>query len=233
MKQFFITGTSSGIGRALTDQALAGGNLVDGLSRTRLIEDKNYNHHTMDLADPEKVRRFKFKVNASAETLILINNAASLGEVKPLGEASADRIIRTFNVNVASPSILCAHFLAQTKDFKGSRIIINISSGAAKFAIPSWSTYCASKAAINQLTEVLQVDYPDVQCLSISPGVVDTAMQKEIRELSAEDFPDKQRFIDYKKNDGLSKPDDVAKRILDFASHPEEKPSVSFSLRDV
>lgn len=233
MIQFFITGTSSGIGRALTLEALAKGNVVDGLSRNRFIEDAAYTHHTLDLTDLKKVSKFRFKVNPQATRLVLINNAGSLGDVKAVAQLNASKVQRLYDLNVTAPSILCAHFLEQTKGFAGERVIVNISSGAASYAVPGWSTYCGSKAALSMFTEVMQLDHPEVHCMAIAPGIVDTAMQEEIRSTDARDFPEKERFVRYKENNELSKPVEVAARIIRFAEQPEQKPAVCFSLRDV
>lgn len=233
MNQYFISGTSSGIGKALAEQALATGHSVEGINRRNAIEDSNYNHHTLDLSDLDKVAGLQFEVSETAETLILINNAGTLGEVKLLGNADANILAKTIAVNVSAPLMLCAHFIAQTKHFKGRRVIINISSGAAHHAIPSWSAYCGSKAAVSRFTEVIQLDHPDVDCMAIEPGVVDTQMQSEIRSVEAHNFPEKERFVAYKQNNSLASPEDIAERILLFANGLHKKPAVCFSLRDV
>jgi benzil reductase ((S)-benzoin forming) len=233
MIQFFITGTSSGIGKALTNEALSMGNRVDGMSRNRFIEHPAYVHHTLDLNDLKKVSKFRFKINPDAKKLVLINNSGALGDVKAVAQLNAGKVQRLYDLNLTAPSVLCAHFLEQTKGFAGERVIVNISSGAASYPVPSWSTYCASKAALSMFTEVMQLDHPGVHCMSIAPGIVDTAMQEEIRSSDERDFPDKERFVGYKENNQLSKPNEVAGKILHFVQHPEQKPSVCFSLRDV
>jgi len=54
---------------------------------------------------------------------------------------------------------------------------------------------------------------------SLSPGVVDTAMQESIRSSNQEDFSNRQRFLDFHQNMGLKKPKDVAQGILTYIAH--------------
>ena len=81
--------------------------------------------------------------------------------------------------------------------------------------------YCASKAALDRYSEVLQVEAPFAQIASIAPGVLDTAMQADIRQSTAEDFPNIQRFIDLHAEQALSSPLAVAKQISAHSLSPE------------
>jgi benzil reductase ((S)-benzoin forming) len=233
MKQFFITGTSSGIGKALAQKALEEGHKVVGISRRNAIEHPNYRHFTYDLSNYQHYNLINFNVNKSADELVLINNAGWLGEVKPLGAISPRFIERAYQVNVIAPSILSKLFIEQTAEANQRRTVINISSGAANYPVQSWSTYCASKAAINSLTRVMQLDHPDVRCMAIAPGVVDTEMQGEIRQVDNDDFPDKQRFVDYKNKGQLTSPAEVAIKILNVLDSNNLPDDSVFSLRDL
>lgn len=233
MKQFFITGASSGIGKAIALQALEAGHKVTGISRRHTIDHPNYRHLNIDLSDIDNYLKINFDRNKKAEELILINNAGWLGEVKPVAQLKPEKIKRAFDINLIAPSILSKIFLEQTENNNQKRVIINISSGAGSHAISSWSTYCAAKAGINLFTEVMQKDHPEVRCYSIAPGIVDTEMQGEIRRLNENNFPDKQRFIEYKKNGELTKPEEVSTKIHSIINNPEIAPGIVFSLRDV
>ena len=87
--------------------------------------------------------------------------------------------------------------------------IILTSSGAAVGAYATWGAYGASKAVLNHLAMTLAVEEPDVTTVSIRPGVVDTEMQREIRELhnQAMDAKDAAKFAGLKTNGGLLKPE--------------------------
>lgn len=60
--------------------------------------------------------------------------------------------------------------------------IIFTSSGASVSGFKGWGLYGASKAAMNHLALTLSVEEPDVTSVAIEPGMVDTEMQREIRE---------------------------------------------------
>ncbi len=233
MIQFFISGTSSGIGKALAEKALAEGHKVTGISRRHVIDHENYHHLSYDLANMDSYLKMNFNRNRQAELLVLVNNAGWLGEVKPVAQVSPDSFKRAYEINLLAPSVLSKMFVEQTQTTGQKRMVINISSGAGAYPVPSWSSYCASKAGIDLFTRVLQADHPDVQCCAIAPGIVDTEMQGEIRRVEGKYFPDKQRFVDYKNQGDLSRPSDVAQKIYHFIEHPEEIPDVVFSLRDV
>lgn len=233
MTQFFITGTSSGIGYQMAMQALEQGHKVTGISRRHVIEHHNYRHLSYDLSSYENYKLLNFNVNREAEKLVLVNNAGWLGEVKPAGQISPQSIERAYQINLVAPSVLCKLFIEQTGQLTSEKVIVNISSGAAKYAVPSWSTYCASKAGIDLFTKVLREDHPEVHSFSIAPGIVDTEMQGEIRRLDEDDFPEIQRFVDYKEKGELSAPGDVAARLLKIIDRPETAPDCVFSLRDL
>ena len=55
-----------------------------------------------------------------------------------------------------------------------------------------------------------------ISALAIAPGIVDTGMQQEIREADESSFPFLQNFKDYYRNGELSKPDEVAIKLLPY-----------------
>ena len=59
--------------------------------------------------------------------------------------------------------------------------MINLGSGAATTALPGWSAYSTAKAALEHLTRILAAEEPAITALTVRPGIVDTAMQAEIR----------------------------------------------------
>lgn len=239
MNYYFITGTSRGIGRALTDLLLNDkNNFVYGISRTQNITHANYQHFSIDLNILESVVSFEFPELKTAETIVLINNSAAFSEIVSFGKIKTNDIIEGYNVNIVSPSILINSFLKSYQIYNCKRLIMNISSGAAKVPIESWSVYCASKAALAMLSEVIDLEqklkfpeYP-VKIFSVGPGVVDTAAQEKIRNTSPEDFIHVGRFIEYKEKNQLAAPTDVANKLIHIINFPEKFENVSFSVKD-
>lgn len=234
MKHLFITGASSGIGKALAEHALKNGDKVTGISRRHVIRHKNYSHITMDLSKHESLGKINFVPAKEAKTVVLVNNAGWLGDVKPVGDIDPDKMVRAFAINVNAPTILSRMFIGSlSKYIDLQKVIINISSGVSRYPLSSWSTYCASKAALDMFTRVMKLDHPDVYAFSIAPGIVDTEMQGEIRRLDRERFPDKERFVGYKEKGELSRPEDVAEKLYYVSDHPKDFEDVCFSLRNV
>jgi len=233
MIKFFITGTSSGIGKALAEKALADGHIVTGFSRRHTIEHPNYRHISIDLADLDAYHNIGFECPQSAEKVILVNNAGTLGHVKAVANLNPDRVDKSYRINIMAPTVLSHLFLDNLADCKAEKVIINISSGAGSYPIKGWSTYCASKAAIDIFSEVMALDHPDVRTYAIAPGIVDTEMQGEIRRLDKSDFPEVERFVEYKKNDELTSASTVAEKLMKVIENPERFDEVKLSLRDV
>ncbi len=233
MHYYFITGTSSGIGHALTLQILEQKNtFVTGFSRRCTIEDERYKHITVNLSNLNDVKQITFETGNDAESVTLINNAGQLGDLTFVGKQNPDEIIHTYNVNIIAPSILSNTFMKTFWDTKTQKVILNVSSGAGRHTIESWSTYCSSKAAMDMLSKVINEEqniaglpYP-FYIFSLAPGIIDTAMQTYIRSVGQENFPDISRFIKLKENNLLDSPDDAAKRILRIVSNPKKYQNV-------
>lgn len=234
MKKFYITGTSSGIGKAIALAALEEGHIVTGLSRRTSIEHPNYRHITVDLSDVDHYSSIGFDgLREDTTEVILINNAGSLGSVKPVAQIDPRRTLDAYTLNLVAPSLLSKLFLDNLCDRDIPKTIINISSGAAVSPIKSWSVYCATKAGLDMFSEVLKLDHPEIRCHAIAPGIVDTEMQGEIRRSRQEDFPDLQRFVEYKKNNELSSAEEVAAKMMYVLNNPKLFPDVRMTLRMV
>ncbi|MDQ3019304.1 MAG: SDR family NAD(P)-dependent oxidoreductase [Bacteroidota bacterium] len=239
MNYFFITGTSRGIGKALTEILLSEkSNVVYGISRTDSIHDPNYQHFQIDLNDLDSVKNFKFPEIENAQSFVLVNNSAYEDEVTHLGKKNNNDIIASTNVNYVAPAILMNNFIRTYQSDNCKRIILNISTGAAHRPIESWGTYCASKAALYMLSEVIDIEQKlknndnPIRIFSVGPGVVDTKMQTKLRQVSHENFSQVNTFIEYFEKGQLAKPADVAKKLLQIINSPEKFEKVTFSVKD-
>jgi benzil reductase ((S)-benzoin forming) len=231
-KHFYITGTTSGLGRSLTKRILSDPqNVVYGISRTQVNQHEHYRHFSLDLSE-RSFPFFPFETTG-ANAIVLINNAGWIGPILPLGEQDDDAIDTALGVNLVAPVILMNRFLKETRDFDGRKVIVNISSGAANKPIASWSTYCAAKAAIDMVSRVAQLEHPEVEVYSIAPGVVDTAMQAEIRSGNPAKFPDLSRFLEYHSNGDLVNPEVVADKIYQAVMGAQRPEEVVFSVRNL
>lgn len=236
MDYYFITGTSKGLGKALTELLLENeNNFVYGLSRNTSIQHKNYHHTSIDLSNIEQLENYQFPSLSGAKKLTLINNAGIVGEVNYLGNVSDKNIINCYNLNLIAPAVLSNKFMRHFND--SEKLIINISSGAGRTPIDGWNIYCSTKAGMDMLSQVVaeeaKIKNSNTSILSLAPGIIDTAMQTEIRSSNQEGFSNIERFIEYKKNGDLVQPEDTAKQIYQFIKNKELQQNVICSVRDL
>ncbi|XP_029941554.1 sepiapterin reductase a [Salarias fasciatus] len=127
--------------------------------------------------------------SADIDHLILINNAASLGDVSRFttGFTSLPEVDSYMSLNVSSPLCLTAGVLRAVPRRAGlRRTVVNVSSLCALRPFRSWVLYCTGKAARDMTFRVLAEEEPDVRVLSYSPGPLDTDMQREARSHTAD-----------------------------------------------
>lgn len=224
-----VTGVSSGIGLAIATTALDKGYTVQGIGRNapkQLEGIENWNFTRCDLTDRKAVDGLMLQLGKNT---VLINNAGTLGPVAQGENASAQALADCMELNVTSPMRLTARFL---KEATGEKQVYFTGSGAAQFAIPGWSAYCASKAAIHMYAEVLAQEYPQVRIHAFKPGKVNTPMQAQIRAATSKDFPGVQHFIDEYQQGNLVEASDVADRLL-HVIESKDNPGVVFPISQI
>lgn len=140
---------------------------------------------------------------AGFDRSVLIHNAAEL-MIAPVS-ATANDVQRLISVNMTSAIQLTSLFL---KHLPHGEIAL-ISSAAARVGITHWSVYCAAKAGMEGYLRALKAE--GVTTHLIVPDVIDTDMQKTIRET---EWPDAARFADYHVAGRLRSPADVAATVL-------------------
>jgi benzil reductase ((S)-benzoin forming) len=234
MIYYFITGTSKGIGQALTEKVLAAENtFVYGISRNATVQHPRYHHQPLDLSDITALRNNLFKLFPAlpdAEKVVLVNNAGVVGEIGYVGALPTDNFEFVFNVNVNAPAILMNDFISAYAELHCPKVIVNISSGAGQRPIDGWSAYCASKAALDMLSRTCQQEQElsgsGLKVFALSPGVVDTAMQEHIRASDAAQFSSRQRFVELHANQELLPPATVAGRIVQLIDQYQQYPEV-------
>jgi len=90
-----------------------------------------------------------------------------------------------------------------------------LSSGAATTAYAGWSSYNAGKAAVEHWVRTVGQEQPADGCrvIAVAPGVVDTAMQSEIRATDETVFPAVSRFLELERTGALTMPEAAATGI--------------------
>jgi NADP-dependent 3-hydroxy acid dehydrogenase YdfG len=218
-----LTGHTHGLGEALATTLRARGIPVLGIARGRSPQpdDDGLTQVALDLADAAALARWLAgdalaRFVAAADRVLLINNAGTLGPVAPAGRQGAAAIARAVALNVAAPLALTDAVIAATAH-AAERRIVHISSGAARTPYAGWSIYCATKAALDQHARAVALDAPaGTRIVSLAPGVIDTAMQAQIRATPLADFPNRARFEALQRDGALLTPADCARRLIDY-----------------
>lgn len=241
MHYFFITGTSKGIGFAIAQLLLEHeNNFIIGMSRSRKINHERYKHVTVDFSSvgailPLMDAIFEFK--GDAESVTLINNAGSLGEVGYMGELNSSSLPAIYNINLVAPAILTNEFIGRYRGLDIEKTILNVSSGAGGYPVDGWSGYCATKSALNMLSQVIakeqEIRESGIKIFAVAPGVVDTEMQEQIRGSGSQQFSGVQKFIHLKESKALSSADSAASKIIQILKSPDQYHDVQQDVRDL
>lgn len=170
-----------------------------------------------DMAEVDHLLVLTLRAFSSVD--ILVNNAAV---VQPLGKVWTTSPVawqRLIAINLIGP-YLCARVVLPHMLDKGYGRIINISSGAANIDIEGASAYCTSKAALERFSGTLaaEIEGSGVVTTVFRPGVVDTPMQAEMRDMPESRLPHIAAWQTWHCDGQLRPATEPAKSILWLAS---------------
>jgi benzil reductase ((S)-benzoin forming) len=218
----WISGASAGIGAALAvSTPYADARVIDLSRRGGVVE-----HFAADLADPADWVRVEEHFAAElagfdGERVIFVHNAGTVIPIGPAATVDAAAYAKAVLLNSAAPQVLGRAFLRSTAGLDCERHLVMLSSGAATKAYPGWSAYNAGKAAVEHWVRSVGLEEAAVEresagavkgcrVIAVAPGVVDTAMQGEIRAVDEQAFPAVERFRELKRSGGLITPEEAA-----------------------
>ncbi len=250
MNYYIITGTSRGLGEGFAKQLLQEGNGLFCISRTQNESLMNLarevgvflEYITYDLQDTSGIDSLMKRVidavdTATATRMALINNAGTLAPVKPVGRYPRQALMAALHINLAAPMLLASAFIDRTADLSLDRRILNISSGAARNPYSGWGAYCTTKAGLDMFTRCAGLEQINqvnpVKLIAVAPGIVDTAMQEEIRNTTEADFPNQRKFLEFQKKGLLTSPDVAAEKILRFFLSEEIETGGIYDIRNM
>lgn len=228
-----ITGGSKGIGEGIAKQLIHEGNHLIIISRTENESLKSEGSkknaavdfvlfdlgHTYDISG--LMGEIFEKINPEkADKLILVNNAGVINPIGYIEDCDPAYIQNHISINLIAPMILSGEFIRRSKSWKCDKRILNISSGAAKNPYLGWSNYCTGKAGIDMFTKCVAQEqerekFP-VKVIAISPGIIDTGMQTIIRSTTTDQFPMRDKFVEFKEKGQLIPPEKAGKKIADI-----------------
>jgi NAD(P)-dependent dehydrogenase (short-subunit alcohol dehydrogenase family) len=160
-KTWLITGVSSGFGRELAKAALARGDKVAGTLRSeaqlaefRALAPGRAHAFRLDVTDLAAIPRVVKEVTETLTQIDVLVNNAGYGQLGLIEELNESEIRRQFETNFFGLLELTRAVLPGMRT-RGSGHIVNISSVAGSMGIPSFGIYCASKFAVEGLSESL------------------------------------------------------------------------------
>jgi len=212
---YVVTGVSRGLGHAVVQNLLDRKETVIGIGRSNPFGTA-IQFKSCDLSKPEEVAALQFDFSETTD-VTLINNAGILGTIGRIAEQETPDLEHVMQVNVFAPMAITSKVFASLNP-SAAFSLVNISSGAATKSIPSWAAYCASKAALNRLTENFYLEglelNRNVRAYAIAPGVIDTGMQAEIRKTPKSSFSAVDNFIRMKDDGVLFSSEEAAQKLM-------------------
>jgi NAD(P)-dependent dehydrogenase (short-subunit alcohol dehydrogenase family) len=194
-----ITGASKGFGRALAlDLAKDGWGLIIDGRRAQPLDQVGQELRGLgvdpvclvgDVTDPVHRGALVRSAQQLGALDVLVANASTLGPT-PLPRLDGyplEALRQVYEVNVVAPLALVQEALPLLRSARGT--VVSLSSDAAVEGYEGWGGYGSSKAAVDQLFQVLAVEEPEVRVYQFDPGDMRTDMHQAA--FPAEDISDR------------------------------------------
>jgi NADP-dependent 3-hydroxy acid dehydrogenase YdfG len=223
-KVIAITGASSGIGEA-TARLLAaqGACVLIGARRMDRLEKIATSINaaggaaearSLDVTEQTSAESFVHQATARFGRLDVLVNNAGVMPLSPLDALKVDEWDRMIDVNIKGVLYGIAAALPVFKKQQSGHII-NVSSIGAYRAVPTAAVYCATKSAVNFISEGFRQENPDIRCTIISPGVTESELATTITHPETADL-----IADYRRL--RISPEQIAKAIAYAVEQPAD-----------
>ena len=189
-----VTGGGAGIGHAVARQlaergahVLITGRRQDAVAAAAKVHPA-IKGFVADAARPEAIQATVDEALRHWGRLDIVVNNAGAGRPGALGELQATDLEALFATNVFGPALLAQAALPELRRVRGA--IVNLSSTLARKPVPGFSTYCASKAALEQLTRTwaLELAAHGVRVNAVASGPVESDFLRERMGFSEEEI---------------------------------------------
>lgn len=196
-KLILITGVTRGLGRAMLEEFISRGHTVVGCGRSageiqklRQIHGEPHDFYPVDVADDEAVKSWASVVLTShGAPDLLVNNAGIINRNASLWEVEAREFNEVVDVNLKGTANVIRHFVPDMVRRK-SGVIVNFSSGWGRTAEAEVAPYCATKWAVEGLTQSLAQELPSgMAAATVNPGIINTEMLRSTFGGSASSYP--------------------------------------------
>jgi len=235
VKKIFLTGASSGIGKAIAKAATEKGHEVWGTSRdiSRIPSLRRLHCVQLDLSNPDSIDgAFNTALAEAGNFDVLINNAGS-GHFGPAENLSEKEIASQFQILVFGHMQLMRLALRMMQA-RGEGLIINVTSLASRLPVPFMAAYNAAKAAMASFTVTIQLELPDsrVHIVDLQPGDICTDFNDAVikSKLPDQRYEAKVAKTWYKVERNMKnapRPDLVARRVCELIDQTSPPPRMA------
>ena len=228
---WFITGSSSGFGKAIAEEALARGERVVATARrpgtvADLVEagGERVLPVALDVLDADQRRR---AVDAAVEKFgridVLVNNAGRT-QVGAVEETTDDELRALFELHFFAPAALTAAVLPVMRRQEGGGAIVQMSSVGGQTTAPGFGAYCATKFALEGLSETLldEVAPFGIHVIIVEPGAFRTGLFGSGAPVASDPMPEYAETVgptrDYVASNDGAQPGDPRKAATAIAT---------------
>jgi len=235
-KTFFITGVSSGFGRAVANAALGAGHNVVGTVRDAqaaagfgLQAQGRAHARLLDVSEFDKVALLAAEVEEQLGPVDVVINNAGYGHEGIFEESPIEAMRRQFDVNVFGTVAVMKAFVPYMRTRRRGHIV-NITSMGGYITMPGIAYYCGSKFALEGISETLAKEMKTfgVSVTAVAPGSFRTDWAGRSMVRSDRSIPDYDELFDPirraridKSGKQLGDPDKAAQAILTLVDMPE------------
>ena len=201
-KVVLITGVTRGLGRAMAEEFIRQGLEVLGCGRSqetvsqlRSSPGSPHDFAVVDVASEDEVMSWARRLlREFGPPDLLLNNAALINRNAPLWKVGAREFSEVIDVNIKGVANVIRHFLPAMVE-RQSGIVVNFSSGWGRSTAAEVAPYCATKWAIEGLTQALAQELPaGMAAIALNPGIINTEMLQSCFGSSASAYPTARRW---------------------------------------
>lgn len=208
----FITGTSSGLGKAIAELCYENGHIVYGSSRNPAAENPYFKELKVDVINQQSVLNAVNYILCKEGKIDIVINNAGLGIIGPIEYLDVDDVNKVWHTNVNGLIHVVQAVLPSMRSNNAGKIV-SISSIASVIALPFRGIYCASKSAGDKIIQSLRMELSqtNVSCCSIQAGDIKTSINEnrlKVKDLEDPFYADivkrTNQHIDEEVNKGMS-----------------------------
>ena len=199
-----ITGATKGLGEAMAAKFASLGHTVVGCGRRKAAVNELRRRHApphrfdcVDVSNDSEVAKWaKAVLVEHGPPDLLLNNAAIVNRNSALWEVPAEEFDRVIDVNIKGVANVIRHFAPMMIERRRG-VIVNFSSGWGRSTAAEVAPYCATKWAIEGLTQALAQELPDgMAAIPLDPGIINTDMLRSCFGSGAHRYPDPTRWAE-------------------------------------